>query len=59
MASYKVVWRSSAERELRKLPREAIAKLVNLATALSNAPFPHDAVKLAGTDDTWRVRSGD
>lgn len=59
MASYKVVWRTSAERELRKLPREVIANLVELATALSIDPFRHGAVKLAGADHTWRVRSGD
>jgi len=59
MASYKVVWRASAERELRKLPREAITHLVELAATLTNDPFPHGAVKLAGAEHTWRVRSGD
>lgn len=59
MASYKVVWRSSAERELRKLPREIIAHMVDLAATLANDPFPHGAIKLAGADRTWRIRSGD
>lgn len=59
MASYKVVWRTSAERELRKLPREVIADLVELATTLAHAPFPPGAVKLAGAEHTWRVRCGD
>jgi len=31
MASYKIVWRASAERELRKLPREVVANMVGLA----------------------------
>jgi len=59
MGSYKIVWRISAERELRKLPCEVIANLVDLAATLANVPFPRGAVKLAGADHTWRVRSGD
>lgn len=59
MASYKVVWRTSAERELRKLPREVIVSIVDLAAALANDPFSRGAVKLAGAEHTWRVRSGD
>lgn len=58
MACYKVFWRASAECELRKLPRDVIAGLVHLASTLAVTPFPHGAVKLAGTDHTWRVRSG-
>jgi mRNA interferase RelE/StbE len=59
MVSYKVVWRASAERELRKLPREIVAHMVDLAASLANDPLPHGAVKLAGAEHTWRVRSGD
>jgi mRNA interferase RelE/StbE len=59
MASYKVVWRTSAERELRKLPREVITLVVELAATLAIDPFQHGAVKLAGAEHTWRVRSGD
>jgi mRNA interferase RelE/StbE len=59
MASYKVVWRTSAERELRRLPREVIANMVELAATLAIDPFPRAAAKLAGTEHTWRVRSGD
>lgn len=59
MASYKLVWRTSAERELRKLPREVVARMVGLAESLAENPFPQGAVKLAGSEHTWRVRSGD
>lgn len=59
MASYKLVWRTSAERELRKLPREVIARMVDLAASLAADPFPQGAVKLAGAEHTWRIRTGD
>lgn len=52
MASYKVVWRTSAERELSKLPREIIASMVELAATLANDSFPHAAAKLAGVENT-------
>lgn len=59
MASYRLVWRRSAERELRKLPRDVIGRLIDLAGGLADNPFPQGAVKLAGAEHTWRVRSGD
>lgn len=59
MAFYKLVWKPSAERELRKLPREVIARLVALAESLARDPYPPDAKKLSGTGYAYRVRSGD
>lgn len=59
MDCYELVWKRSAERELRKLPREVIAALVLLAEGLVCDPYPPGARKLAGARHTWRVRSGD
>ena len=59
MASYKTVWRASAERELKKLPRGVIANIVELVATLAINPFPRGAVKLAGADHIWRIRSSD
>jgi mRNA interferase RelE/StbE len=59
MASFKLLWKRSAEKELRKLPREAIVRLANLAESLVENPFPTGVRKLAGTEHTYRVRAGD
>lgn len=59
MAFYRLVWKPSAERELRKLPREVIARLVALAESLAHDPYPPGAKKLSGTDYAYRVQSGD
>lgn len=59
MASYKLHWKRSAEKELRKLPREVIGRLVNLAESLTENPLPPGVRKLAGTEHTYRVRAGD
>ena len=59
MASYKLFWKRSAEKELRALPRDVIAKVILAADALSENPFPSGARKLVGTDNIYRVRTGD
>ena len=59
MASYRLLWKRSAEKELRKLPHEAIVRLVSLAESLAENPFPPGVRKLAGTEHTYRVRAGD
>lgn len=59
MASYRLIWKPSAEKELRKLPREIIARLVAVAEALAVNPHPPGAKKLSGTDHAYRVRTGD
>jgi len=59
MASYKLLWKRSAEKELCKLPREAIVRLASLAESLVENPFPSGVRKLAGTEHTYRVRAGD
>ena len=59
MASYRLVWKRSAEKELRELPKEAVSRLVGMAEELADDPFPQGARKLAGTEHTYRLRSGD
>ncbi|MFO1352040.1 MAG: type II toxin-antitoxin system RelE/ParE family toxin [Gammaproteobacteria bacterium] len=59
MPSYSLVWRRSAERELRKLPSDAIVRLIALAESLREDPYPPSARKLVGTQHTFRVRTGD
>ena len=58
MASYKLIWKSSAERELRQLPKETIIKLLSLAESLVDNPFPSGVKKIQGVQNTYRVRSG-
>lgn len=58
MASYSLVWKRSAERELRKLPPEAVANLLELAESLTQNPFPAGSKKLVGTQNAYRVRAG-
>ncbi len=58
MASYKVVWKRSAEKELRKLPKEMIRKLLDQASMLSRDPFPAGVKKLVNAESVYRLRVG-
>ncbi len=59
MASYDVVLTSSAEKELRKLSRQLIARIVPRLEDLASNPRPSGCKKLQGGDREWRIRVGD
>ena len=41
------------------LPKDVLGRLRAATEALRNQPRPPGAVKLAGTDNLWRIRIGD
>ena len=59
MDSYSLKWKPSAVRELRKLPRPVIARLVERIEGLQRNPHPQGATKMTAMQDTWRIRDGD
>lgn len=59
MISYRVALVSSAEKELHRLPKKAIARIVTRLEQLISAPRPPGCKKLKGGDHEWRVRVGD
>ena len=46
----------SAAKELRNLPNEVAAELVDRITKLGEDPFPPGFKKLVGTEHTYRIR---
>ena len=59
MNSYRVALVSSAEKELHRLPKKAIARIVLRLEQLVSAPRPPGCKKLKGGDKEWRIRVGD
>jgi mRNA interferase RelE/StbE len=59
MASYSIEWKSSASKEVRKLPKPVITKLITAIDDLSKEPRPAGVRKLTASQDTYRVRVGD
>jgi len=40
MATYNIIWKASARKELKKLDKSAIPKIVSSIEELANNPFP-------------------
>lgn len=59
MASCRVEFRGPAEKDLRRVARRDISRLVSAAQALSENPLPHSVRKLVGGEHTYRIRVGD
>jgi mRNA interferase RelE/StbE len=59
MASFRLEWRASAAKELRKIDRQAIPRIVEAAAQLAHEPYPPGAKKLQGTEFIYRIRVGD
>lgn len=59
MASYNIQWKASAIKELRKLPKKDVQRIMNKIATLKQNPFPPGSIKLAGSECTYRVRIGD
>lgn len=59
MDTYRIEWRPSALRELKRLDRQAVPRIVSSIEGLSLIPTPHGCRKLAGSEHTYRIRVGD
>jgi mRNA interferase RelE/StbE len=59
MASYKIQWKSSAKKELKKLDKQVIPRLLETIEALANNPYPVGCRKIVGNQAIYRVRVGD
>lgn len=59
MELYKIEWKHSAIKELKKFPKEAINKILESVGNLSTNPFPKKTRKLVGTQQSFRIRVGD
>jgi mRNA interferase RelE/StbE len=57
--AYEVRLSKAAARELRKLSPPLQDRLLQAVTNLQSAPRPASCVKLSGSDNLYRVRTGD
>ena len=58
MVSYRVLVRTSAERELRAIPKHDLRKVVRKIRELAADPTPPGCIKLEG-EARYRLRQGD
>lgn len=59
MASYKILWKHSAERDLRNIDRQQIPRIIEAIERLADDPFPLQHHKLRSTEQFYRIRVGD
>ncbi len=57
MASYKLIFRKSVARDLRSIPNQDVARILQRIDALQHDPRPADCEKLSG-QEKYRVRQG-
>jgi mRNA interferase RelE/StbE len=57
--AYRISFKPAAQRQLRKLPRQAQARLFERIEKLAGDPYPPGVKKLKAKIDLFRVRVGD
>ena len=58
MAKYKIEISRSAEKQLKKLPKDDQKRVVDAILRLGDDSFPRGARKLSGYEDVFRIRVG-
>lgn len=59
MTSYKIQWKQSAKKELKKLDKQTIRRILQAVEKLANNPYAKGCKKLAGSKSVYRIRIGD
>lgn len=58
MATYKLCYKPSVEKDLLSIPRSVASRLLNRIDRLPSDPFPSQSVKLHGAERLYRLRVG-
>jgi mRNA interferase RelE/StbE len=59
MTAFEIIFTSSAEKEIRRLPNSIIARVANRIDLISSNPFTIEHQKLFGHENMFRCRVGD
>jgi len=59
MASFKIEWKGSSERDIRNIDRQYVHRIINAIESLSENPFPIQFKKLRDSESSYRIRVGD
>lgn len=59
MALFRIEWKESARKELKKLKKSAILRIIEAVEDLAKDPNPPRSTKLRGSKKTYRIRIGD
>ncbi|MCH7978243.1 MAG: type II toxin-antitoxin system RelE/ParE family toxin [Acidobacteria bacterium] len=59
MGVYRIVFKPSVEKDLRRLPRAMASRIMQRIAGLASAPFPPSVAKLSGAEKLYRLRVRD
>lgn len=59
MASYRIEWRKSTKKDLRRISPDDVTKIIRAVESLTDDPFPIGHTKLSGSERAYRIRVGD
>lgn len=59
MASFRIEWRKSTKKDLRRISPGDVSRIVAAVESLGNDPFPSGYAKLSGSERAYRIRVGD
>lgn len=59
MASYRISWRKSTKKDLRKIQKKDVPRIIEVVESLAQDPYREGAIKLTGSQFTYRIRVGD
>lgn len=58
MGNYRIEVSSTAEKTLKKIPKNQILKIIQSIQTLAIQPYPDGCRKLKGEENTYRIRQG-
>ena len=59
MASFRLEWKRSATKDLRRIAAADVPRIIAAVENLAIDPFPPGCTKLAGSERSYRIRVGD
>ena len=57
--AFRIEWKKSTRKDLRKLPASVANRIVGAVENLAENPFPPGVEKLSGSEHAYRIRRGD
>ena len=59
MAHFNIYFNPSAEKELRRLPKDIMQRAMEKIEDLGSEPFPSQSIRISGAERLYRLRVGD
>ena len=59
MDTYQIEWKASALREIKRLDRHVVPRIIGAIEQLRDNPFPPEVRKIQGGKHSYRIRVGD